>query len=247
MKFIFLFVFFIVNTHHVIIIIPGTWATTATWYKPKGDFFEAVKQADKNSATIAFNWSCKIRHQDREIAASQLISTIESYPENTEFTIIAHSHGGNVGIMASQQLKKPCIKAFYGLGVPVSNESYYPNMDVIQKYFNLFSWEDLVQPLVGYERMYEAHDRIWNISIKLNGLSPDHINMHHYLVGRWIFYVEKIFKDNKNWWINFKPKDFDCGIEYDRQDQLEFDQYVINQIPSLLCTDKTISINNLRI
>ena len=231
--FVLLSVFYL-NAFHVIIIIPGTWATASEWYKPTGDFFRELKSSVGGDPVVAFNWSCKITYQERDIAASQLVTVLDSYPEDTEFTIIAHSHGGNVGIVASKQISRSCIRAFYALGTPVNNESYYPNMKAIKGFYNLFSWEDMVQPLVGYKRIYNYHPRVWNISIKVSGKSPLHSDLHHPLVARWIFYVEKVFKDNLKWLINFKAQDFDFCIESDRDELLEFDEAVVAKIPDLL-------------
>lgn len=230
------FLFFIFSrtfAHHVVIIIPGTWAANAAWYKPGGDFFEAAKLSASGSPVVAFNWSCKITPYAREVAAKQLVTVLESYPQNTEFTIIAHSHGGNVGILASQKLKHCCIISFYALGTPVSNGTYYPNMDAIKNFYNLFSWEDVVQPLVGYQRVYNAHPRVWNISVKVDGVSPQHIDLHHPLIGKWVFYVEKIFDRNEYWATNFKDVGIDFWIEYNRVELLEEDAIFMAKYPDL--------------
>jgi hypothetical protein len=219
---------------HVVIIIPGTWATSASWYKPGGEFFEVLRQAAEGDPVIAFNWSCKLNPYDRNVAAVQLVTVLDSYPEGTEFTIIAHSHGGNVGIVATQKMQRQCIRAFYALGTPVDNEGYYPNMQVIKKFFNLFSWQDLVQPLVGYKRIYAEHERIWNISVRVESKAPLHVEMHHPFIGRWIFHVEKHFKENLDWSVNFKRRGIDCNVELNRDRLIEVDNAVLATIPGTL-------------
>lgn len=227
----------------MIIIIPGTWATKATWYKPGGDFFEAVKSAAGSDPVIAFNWSCKVNHEDRVVAASQLVAVLNSYPQNIEFTIIGHSHGGNVGILASQQIGRQCIRAFYALSVPVDNKTCYPNMQAIKKFFNLFSWQDLIQIMSGYKRVYKERQRVLNISVKVNKKSPFHTDMHCSLIGHYLFQIEGLLEQNLPWLVNFHSRGIDFGPEFDREHLLEVDESVLATVPGSL-RDKGFSKTN---
>src|SRR5580700_4643065 len=89
-------------THTVFIIIHGTWSANATWYMPGGDFFDAFKDAaqQKGDVVVPFCWSGKLAHQARVDAASILMQLILSYAPTTRICIVAHSHGGNIALMA---------------------------------------------------------------------------------------------------------------------------------------------------
>jgi hypothetical protein len=117
------------NTYGLTIVIHGTFASSARWYQPGGEFFEQVRQslqpvpltkdkkslneaeADKAVAAkhkiISFSWSGKNKPHDRIEAARKLAELILSYPEDEPINIIAHSHGGNVAALASRFLYNP--------------------------------------------------------------------------------------------------------------------------------------------
>lgn len=195
----------IIYSNEVIIIIPGTWASNETWHKPGGNFFESVAQNNKNRTLVTFNWSCKNDFESRKKAARELKNLIYTYTVDTNIYIVAHSHGGNVGILASQLLENeidsPKIKAFLGLGIPVEPEEYFPNMDRIDHFFNFFSFNDFIQPVFGmFYRIYPYHERIINIETFINYKEPTHMEMHNPIIGKWLFFAfEKIVKKiNKN-------------------------------------------------
>jgi len=181
-------------TQTVFIVIHGTWATQERWYMPGGDFFDALeKNAQQQQATvIPYRWSGMNNYKDRIYAAKGLVQLIQRCSPDTTICLVSHSHGGNVGIIASQLLA--CIPGntnhihfFYALGTPVSRKNYQPNMDVITYFYNLFSFEDLIQPVLGFfEREYTQHERIANIRITINDREPDHAQLHDPLVAQWI-------------------------------------------------------------
>jgi hypothetical protein len=188
----YLFLLFIFNfslfSHQVYIIVHGTWGLEKTWYVPGGDFFDALEISAKehNATVVPFSWTGKNSIQARQKAAQNLTKLIETYDKATEITVIAHSHGGNVTIIASHLLHKNKIFCLYTLGTPI-NRSLYPNMDTIRYCYNFFSFEDLVQPVLGmFEREYAPHERIANVRIVINGKEPDHTDLHHTLVGKWL-------------------------------------------------------------
>ena len=178
----------------VFIIVHGTWGTASSWNIPGGDFFDTLeKNAQRlGHATINFSWSGYLDPMHRANAGKALAKLIRSYPSTTEFYIVAHSHGSNVAIVASQELGRQehnhhRIKILYALGTPVDRTLYMPDMDVIDYYYNLFSFKDIVQPILGYcHRTYPTHDRIANIRILINGKEPDHYSIHHPVLARWI-------------------------------------------------------------
>ncbi|HSW74169.1 MAG TPA: hypothetical protein VLG71_03345 [Candidatus Limnocylindria bacterium] len=182
-------------TQEVFIIVHGTWGTREAWYKQGGDFFTAIERSIKGrGSVVSFCWSGKVDNQSRKQAGQDLAVFITSYPATTKITLFTHSHGGNVGIIASQELPqysdKHRIHHFYALATPVNLKGYMPNMQIIDHFYNLFSLDDLVQPVFGiFSRAYPPHQRIANIRIVVNTKGPDHEELHHPLVGGWLTHL----------------------------------------------------------
>jgi hypothetical protein len=195
-----------IQAHSVYIIIHGTWAFKYPWHMPHGDFFDAVEYSKlpKDSHVISFMWSGNIDHESRNNAALSLVKLIQSYPPTTYINLISHSHGSNVGILASQHMandstNKHLIYTFYALGTPVHCQSYMPNMQVIRYFYNFFSYDDLVQPCLGiFDREYPLHERIANIRITINGKQPSHAELHSPIVGRWLVGIHEIYQKSNS-------------------------------------------------
>lgn len=171
------------------IIVPGTWSIRSKWHKPDGDFFKSLQTtAHKHNAhVISFIWPAKNKHTCREDAAKKLAELIL---QHEDVCIVAHSHGSNVGILAShilaRQGHKQRISSFFALATPVS-PAYLPNMEVIGHFYNLFSITDIFQTGLGaFTRVYPPAERIFNIRVTINGKSPTHSKIHHPTVGSWI-------------------------------------------------------------
>jgi hypothetical protein len=203
---IFVFVLFmpmLTEAKSVFILIHGTWGADCAWYAPQGDFFDALEDTvcEKNSDVVPFRWSGGCGHESRIKAAYHLVKLIKTYDPSTAIFVIAHSHGGNVAILASHFLaeeegNKHHIRALFALGTPVMS-NYLPNMKVIQYLYNLFSFEDLIQTVLGISvREFPEHKRIANLRVVINGKEPDHAGLRHSLVGKWIAYVHKHFKQH---------------------------------------------------
>lgn len=201
----FLYSWVTLYTKSACIIVHGTWASGASWYQSGGDFFEeifhCVQELSCVDEVISFSWSGCLSSKHHFQAAQLLIDTIMSY----DFVIlVAHSHGATVGILASQIMAQKFsprniyakIKKFYALGVPVDpSNSVYPDMWVIDKFYNLFSFGDIVQPIQGmFNRCFADHERLANISVVLNGACPSHTNLHHSLLGRYILKIPEIYQ-----------------------------------------------------
>jgi hypothetical protein len=193
----------LLKAQSVFILIHGTWGADCSWYVPEGDFFKALEETvcEKNSCVVPFRWSGGCGHESRVKAAQNLVKLIKTYDENTSIFIIAHSHGGNVVNLASHMLaqeedNKHCIRALFTLGTPVMS-NYLPNMKIIQYLYNLFSFEDLIQTVLGLSvREFPEHKRIANLRVLINGKQPDHAGLHHPAVGKWIAYVHRYFKQH---------------------------------------------------
>lgn len=181
----------------VFITVHGTWSSECAWYMPGGDFFDALEKSvlDNDGVVIPFSWSGANSVDAREKAGRNLAKIIDSYDgSSARIIVVAHSHGGNVALLASHALKKNKIDILYTLGTPI-NSSIYPNMDMINFCYNLFSFEDLIQPVFGmFAREHVPHARIGNIRVVLNGKEPDHAQLHNPIVGHWLASLHDIIK-----------------------------------------------------
>ncbi len=228
------------------IIIHGTWASNESWYQSQGNFFKAVQRCVQETKivdeVVSFCWSGKLSYYFQLQAAQELQKLIELY----DFVIlVCHSHGATVGIIASQLLCQNKsnhfkIKKFYALGVPVDpGMQIYPDMSVIEKFYNLFSFGDFIQPVHGvYERSFTPHERLVNISIMLQDNHPSHAELHHAMIGKDLLKIDEYFADcilggfenflfNQSGQIQFfeydVPKYFK---QHDQQSLLELDKQV---------------------
>ena len=143
----------------IFILIHGTWGQKSDWHMPGGEFFDSLQKSIDpiNDKVISFLWSGGLGHSARSHAAQALVLLIKSYPPDTEFIVVGHSHGANVGLFAahiigSSQNPQHRIKHFITLGVPVDHSRYDPDMHIIGYLYNLFSFDDLLQTVFGTAR-----------------------------------------------------------------------------------------------
>lgn len=197
------------NAQPVFILIPGTWAATSAWHQPGGDFFETLKHSAALARTpvITFTWPGSNSHACRVAAAQELAKMIERYDV---VYLVTHSHGTNVGILATQLLGiRKCrsrIKKFFALAAPV-HEEYFPDMNVVDEFYNLFSLADVVQPVFGaFERTFPTHERMVNLRVTINGTEPDHMAIHDPLVARWLPFLPEAL--NKSIPVHAKKDSF---------------------------------------
>ncbi|HEV2916507.1 MAG TPA: alpha/beta hydrolase [Candidatus Babeliales bacterium] len=185
--------------HTIFILIHGTWGADSSWYKPDGDFFEALnaKCTVQHAMVIPFRWSGYNNDVARKQAAQDLAALVKRYDAATRICMVGHSHGGNVAILASHICaqnsdRHRSIDALYLLGTPAGS-SYKPNMDVINYVYNLISFEDMVQPVIGFfGREQPHHERIANMRITIHNKEPNHTDLHHPIVGSWLVYLDTI-------------------------------------------------------
>lgn len=186
------------NPARLYIVIHGTWASKENWNKPGGDFFADLAHSANqfNARVVPFSWSGKLDNKSRSIAGKELAKFIQRYSPNIPLSIVAHSHGANVGIIASHELAKlktgHIIDKFYALAPPVNAIDYMPNMSIINHFYNLFSLQDYVQPVLGiFGRVYPDHPRIANVRVSLEGKQCGHSDLHDPLIGRWIPFMHE--------------------------------------------------------
>ncbi len=186
-----------------IIIIPGTWALNNMWYRTGGFFYEALASIAKQRGYEIgwFTWSGVLGHSAAINAGKKLYHILEK-DQCDSFHIIAHSRGSHVGVIASQELAKhnsqKRIKTFYMLGTPIDSSRYMPDMNMIGHVYNLFSFADIVQPVLGlYKRTFPQHDRIVNIRTILNYNEPDHYHLHDPVIGQALLSIHEEFAAQK--------------------------------------------------
>lgn len=195
---------------HLWIIIHGTFARGASWYNPGGDFWQAIRGSlHPQELLFSFSWSGENTHAARMQGAKELISYIKHIARPDDLIVlVGHSHGANVAILAANEITEDehgyTVETIYTLAPPVSIPHYHPNMGNIKKLYNFFSFGDRVQPVLNsFLRTYPYHKCIWNIQVKVNDNYPDHINMHHPLIGKYLPTIEKYLVDNDLTLINF--------------------------------------------
>lgn len=232
------FIFSLYSTQNVYIIVPGTWSAESGWHSEGGDFFECLKKSvdQETTSVMTYYWSGNNNHKSREHAAQGLANLIQSFPEMCIIHLVTHSHGSNVGILASQLLSHNKvminkIHAFFAFGTPVNQESYFPDMNVIHHFYNFFSYSDFVQTVLGtFQRIYPDHDRVANISVTINSSQPNHDTIHHPIIAQWLPKIHEClpmfdFKKPSNiaFFSNKKPEYY---IEHNRNELLEEDFYL---------------------
>lgn len=89
----------------IIILVHGTFATEAKWWKPGGNFYNALEQEafKLNDKIHLFNWAGTLSNVARIQAAKDLAELILSL-EDQKIIIIGHSFGGNIINLASKLL-----------------------------------------------------------------------------------------------------------------------------------------------
>lgn len=213
-------------------IIHGTFAKDASWYKPGGDFYEALKKSISPDALIkSTTWSGKNNDEDRLDAAHALIMDMATYdlPEDEHY-LIGHSHGCNVGMLAIQELAKinsPYkIHSFFTLAPPICKTAYQPTMSHLNNLYNFFSFGDRIQPVFQlFCRTYEPHPNIWNIEVTLDNRHPDHGLMHHPSLAQMLPEFHTLSLENEQSLIHFYT-DQKAQIErdYNREKKLKDDK-----------------------
>ena len=198
----------------VVIIVHGTWANESAWCAPGSEFFEAVEQTaiKLEQKVISYFWQGHNTHASRLHAAKGLAKLIQSYPSSMNITLVAHSHGGNVCMLCSQLLaqdstNKHTIATLYTLATPINTSAYQPDMNIIKRLYNLFSFADMVQPVLGaFARTFPEQPTVANIRLVLNDTEPGHCEFCTALTGKWLLYLHDHLKQQEIG--NFQSFDF---------------------------------------
>lgn len=137
--------------------VHGTWSNPNTFSALKNENYQTIKEIFGNkSIGKKFTWSAKNLDSDRREAASLLVSQIKSQMKDGEpITVIGHSHGGNVGVLAVNMMSED--EDFAGkeinlitINTPVRED--YQLTDVAKdrvNHYNIFDKADPVQKRGG--------------------------------------------------------------------------------------------------
>jgi len=153
----------------LVIFIHGTWSTFREAFPE--DFVKEVTTHFSDSRYTAFSWSGKNYHDDRAMAGQRLAEMIgryqKRYPDDP-IRVVAHSHGGNVALVASQA--SDIHFNLVTLGTPIMT-AYGPG-PALDSWHNVYSPNDFVQTLpFGAKR---THQKATNIKL----LDLGHSDLH---------------------------------------------------------------------
>jgi pimeloyl-ACP methyl ester carboxylesterase len=118
-----------------IFLIHGTFASNAEWTNEGSDLRSAIRGKLPGHEIIfhVFKWSGKNSHRKRLEAGAALAEEIQGLPnndENTNIFLIAHSHGGNVGLYALDQLNSVAVKGLVCLATPFFHVSEFDSQNL---------------------------------------------------------------------------------------------------------------------
>jgi len=185
------------------VLIHGTFAKNAHWYRKGGDFHQALaRAAGPESEVRSLSWSGENSFEAREKAAERLTQKIiQRYSPNDEINILGHSHGGNIAILVSQKLARQTphytIHQLITLAPPVELSMYSPNMNHIKSFYNFFSYGDMVQTVcLFFGRVFPNHPRVWNIQLMHDGRCPEHGNVHPKELAFTLPHLHKLVSQN---------------------------------------------------
>lgn len=169
-----------------ILVVHGTWAK-GKWWLPGSPFIDYLDSVSNNAVykqPDQFQWTGNNSHSHRLQAGNMLAKWLIKHPYVT--TIVAHSHGGNVAIVASKDLLygERVINKLVLLGTP-SRSDYPPVLRTIGILSNVYSFVDLVQTPTGTFPHRRGEGRTISDSrhtlniIAGNGkLGPGHSDLH---------------------------------------------------------------------
>jgi hypothetical protein len=126
------------------ILVHGTWGRTRSWWKPGGDFHEYFKAqvgGDLYSAPDGFSWSGGYSEAARAVGATSLLRWATDH-QLKPLELIAHSHGGNVAMLATQAGLD--LGELFLLSCPVHIPKYLPSLPQGRKIVSIHVHMDLV-------------------------------------------------------------------------------------------------------
>lgn len=197
---------FSIEKPHLYVLVHGTWASPRHWLLHGGgpqwhqrghESFDTLKK-ESRALIISHAWSGKNNLADRIEGAQTLVIELKQLAVSHTIHIIAHSHGGNVALLALETLAQEQsdirIKELILLGTPIHLDWYKNCFGIAHKIYNIFSYGDIIQSVAGmYERLLPEHDHIFNIQIKMNDACPTHNRLYTKEIMKQIPHLHKLF------------------------------------------------------
>ncbi len=157
------------------VVTHGTWAAGNDWYRPGGDFYDAL-QANRPDLDIhdqSFRWSGGYSHDARQDGANLLKQWIPdqglSVPD-----FFAHSHGATVAHMATRGASPVRFDRLVVMGWP-ARERFFPDFSRVQRIIDVRVRMDLVILLDGGAQRFKT--RTFSVERHRNGWF-DHSSTH---------------------------------------------------------------------
>ena len=123
--------------------VHGTWSTPNTFAKLS---ISTVNEITKNTQGAEFKWSGYNSNKARLKAAMALANHVLKYRDpNQPLTLVGHSHGGNVAIMAANILKKRGVQVDNIITINTPVREYQLNEEASKKHANIYQHYDPIQ------------------------------------------------------------------------------------------------------
>lgn len=170
---------------NLLLVIHGTFAAGQSWWRwpsPFTQHLDALTGGAVYKGADAFAWSGGNSDADRETAASDLVVWVQTHPAN-DLTIVAHSHGGNVAMLATRLATAVAISRLILLGTPIRTD-YTPDVRRIGVLYNVYSFGDYIQkPGAAPHRRGEGRtlgdsERVVNFLARNGVFGPGHADLH---------------------------------------------------------------------
>jgi len=120
---------------HTSLLVHGTWARTADWWQPGGDFHEYMLKtpvrADLYTQSDRFEWFGGYSDAARNLGGADLADWLAAKSAQGA-DLFAHSHGGSVAMLASHDARLT-INELVLLACPVHVPKYLPNFSRVSK------------------------------------------------------------------------------------------------------------------
>lgn len=243
------------SSEEIWILIHGTFAKQASrimpcarWWKEKQPFYEMLKKKldvrGISYTLTSFAWSGSLQHDKRVEAGSQLAQyIIEKTKSHQKVHIIAHSHGGNVALIAADFLEQSDtnhkISHLYTLGTPIG-PSYSSSAKYITTIYNFFSYGDIVQPILNvFNRTFDTANHIYNIQLRIDNSCPTHLQLHEVCVAAAITEITKLIPTNHAYVLSlFSDKKPIVTLDTTREEDLAIDKQFTMQLIMALAESK---------
>ena len=126
------------------LLLHGTFARQSAWWQPGGDFHQYVLQnvrQDLYGAPDRFDWSGGYSDAARAVAARDLVDWV-THRNLSGLDLFAHSHGGNVAMLATHQGID--MDTLVLLSCPVHWQKYSPDFSRVRRMVSIRTRLDLV-------------------------------------------------------------------------------------------------------